>query len=452
MKTINFFCTGFEEPAIQDPLRRLYEDLGNQDKVEWSRTLYLTLRNDPNDSRVMALNVDRKTCLTFLYHMVDAWESSADPRDFQQGIQDKFGIDRVKKILKVCMVMDRAQSLYRMQIPTSSLYGMHWYSKLHLEESSEFALTFPDNYKQLKEALRGYKGFATMNRRLYKLMYTKDFALMQDAELALWSKPALAKFVPLTENLTTTTIKPSESNSTAEERSVEAKRASPTRDVLDPPSKSLKLDQEPFVEIVTVFVKRYNEPDYQECLARLYHDRSSRDPEEWAMKLYLDFRDDPSNERAITLNQDRKKCLNLVYDLVNEWEKTEFSTEFEYAIKNVFKPRRLVRIFGVCLVMDRAQSLYKMILPERNDKEELIIGMHWFSILHFENDSFSSAEEREDWIKRLEYYGGTATMNKRLYRLLYSKVLNLQDDPVFAKWAQPQLATFEYRPVPIPGD
>ncbi|KAL7555444.1 hypothetical protein ACA910_001209 [Epithemia clementina (nom. ined.)] len=57
----------------------------------------------------------------------------------------------------------------------------------------------------------------------------------------------------------------------------------------------------PFHAQVAKYVQAYVNPAYQERLERLYHDRGSKDPEEWAKELYLTFRDDNANKRAIVV-------------------------------------------------------------------------------------------------------------------------------------------------------
>ncbi|KAL7580352.1 hypothetical protein ACA910_004381 [Epithemia clementina (nom. ined.)] len=401
------------------------------------------LRNDPMNNRADALNKDRKVCLNLVYEMVNAWEDLKDESDakaFEKSIREEFGLDKLHRILSICMFMDRAQSLYRMQIPTSIYYGMHWYSKSHLDTDSPEAQyvkeKYPEKYtvlqsalEELKKVLEDYPGSPTMNRRLYKIIHTPSFGFLEDETLWKLSVPVAAEFIEKQED-------------TEMEDACDGRRSTEETK----PSPTLQLIQNQIEETLNLFVQKYDEPQYQERLNRIYKDRSSHDPEEWAHKLYLTFRDDNSNPRALGLNQDRKACLNLLYDLVNAWEYFQFSSAFEEAMLTIFKPHRMARILGVCLVMDRAQSLYKMVLPAISPKGEMIIGMHWFSDLHFQNSNLSP-EEHEEWRKLLEKYSGTATMNKRLYRLLYSEKLDLRKDPVFAKWSHPQPATFVYRAI-----
>ena len=214
--TVQSFLTAYLEPSFQESLNRLYHDLGNQSPETWAKNLYQTLCKDPTHPHASLLNRDRKKCLQLEYDLVNAWENASSPDDFEQDIVNIFQVSRLRKILFICLVMDRAQSLYRMQLPSSTYYGMHWYAKEHVallegneEDHSIEAASIPSlmdkALESLKMALTTYKGSPTMNRRLYKIIHTKAFGLLQDADIARWSLPALATFVqrPMT---TTTTI------------------------------------------------------------------------------------------------------------------------------------------------------------------------------------------------------------------------------------------------------
>lgn len=193
------------------------------------------------------------------------------------------------------------------------------------------------------------------------------------------------------------------------------------------------------MKIVERFVDAYDHPEFQAGLIRLYEDRGHMDTEEWARLLYTTFRDEPSNPRCIALNQDRKRSLELLYALVDEQKKHHFSVEeYEKAIMKIFKVRRLQRILGICLPMDKSQALYKMELNGTGT-----VGMHWFSNPHLDpTTTVLPPKELQMWKNLLVNYSGTGTMNKRLYYLLSSEVLDLQKDPLLAKWFKPEPAVF----------
>ena len=184
------------------------------------------------------------------------------------------------------------------------------------------------------------------------------------------------------------------------------------------------------------FVSEYESPKIQAALGRLDKDRGTQNIEEWAKQFYQKFRDEPENEHYIKLNMDRKTCLNLPYDMVREWEKYSFSEEFEKAMADVFKTRRLTRILAICLPMDRAQSLYKM----RNATNSTY-GIPWYSQLHVETAyAFDSPEEQKEWLDYLDSRPGppsSPSMNKKLFRLLYSNLLGLKEIDEFKRWSQP---------------
>ena len=453
--TVQSFLTAYLEPSFQESLDRLYNDLGNQTPEPWAKNLYQTLCKDPTHSHASLLNRDRKKCLQLEYDLVNAWETAPNPQDFEQDIVNVFQVSRLRKILYIGLVMDRAQSLYRMQLPSSTFYGMHWYAKQHVAlleqdekdhsmEATSNPLHLDEALENLKMALTTYKGSPTMNRRLYKIIHTKAFGLLQDADIVRWSLPALATFVQPPPQTTSTVVLSGTKRrapgptlaETAQENNQFVERLNRAKVGLSDPNL-----------IVQLFVNIYDEPSFRDRLTRLYKDRGSQDPETWAKNLYLLFRDDPTNPRVLQLNHDRKSCLTLLYELVNEWNVKELSVEFENAIRKIFKPRRIARILGVCLVMDRAQALYKLVQSAPTEDGKSITGMHWYSDLHVELETFETPSERDRWTTLLSNYPGTGTMNKRLYRLLYSKTLGLQNDELFARCCKPQVASFVYRPM-----
>lgn len=430
MVTIDYFIRTYEE-SIEHHLKNLYKSLGSRNEEEWATALYVQLRDDPNNSVVCGLNRDRKACLTFLYDLVDTIENSPNPSTFASEVILRFKIWRIKKILGVCMIMDRCQALFRMQLPTSTSFGMHWYSNLHLEPNTLYSLAYPEEQQMWVTMLNTtkYEGRGTMNKRIFKLLYQYDFGLLADAKLLRWSRPTPAIFTTLT-----TPIPSPEVVSAVAPSSIPLESISGFT--------GLSISQS-VREIIQGYVDMYDQPEYQDCLARLYDDRRSQDPEEWARLLYTLLRDDPLNERALALNRDRKKCMSLLYHLVDEWEMHGFSEEFELGIKQVFKSRRLFRILSVCLIMDRCQSLYKMEIFGGQG-----VGMHWFSELHFNETTVTNSahqlsfDEFQMWKTLLSNYVGRGTMNKRLYRLLYSKILGLQQNELMLRWSKPRAALF----------
>jgi len=437
MLTVNTFTKVFDGPAFQSCLNNLYEALGNKDPDEWAKELYLRLRHDPANTVSSSLNQDRKTCLKLIYDLVNAMEESPDPQVFAAEVLHEFQVWRIKKILKVCLVMDKYQSLIKLQIPTSPYAGMHWYSSLHLDPYTPYAQMYPEEQQSFKFMLNSthYQGSGTMNKRLLKLIYCNaSFGLLNDPYLSTWCRPASASFALLPTSVPTAddVVSAPQTDSSLSCEFVGGMVHSPA------------LITDKIRRIIQGFVDSFDQDEFQICLARLYHDLRSQEPEVWARKLYLKLRDDPFDPRASTLNQDRKTCLSLLYRLVNEWEAGGFSKEFECGIRQIFKVRRILRILGVCLIMDRCQSLYKMQILGNGS-----VGMHWFCELHFNEATAADSahhlttDELLMWKTLLSNYSGKGTMNKRLYRLLYSKELGLQENELLSRWSKPCPALVE---------
>ena len=187
--------------------------------------------------------------------------------------------------------------------------------------------------------------------------------------------------------------------------------------------------------VVKVYVHRYNTAEIQDALERMDKDRGSKNLEDWAKEVYTTLQKDPEDKRTKALNKYRKDCLDLLYDMVKEWENFGYSEEFEQAIDCVFKTRRLVRILSFCLPLDRAQSLYKM----RHGTTDSI-GMPWYSELHLKPGTSYARdhpEEQTEWIKFIGSYSGRGTMNKKMFRLLFSDRLSLRSNEDFRRWSKP---------------
>ena len=203
MGTVNDFVTDYEHADFQARIDRMYSSLGRQDPELWAQSLYLGLRDNPFHETYQTLNRDRWACLNLVYELVNAWEASDDPNRYEEEIANTFQTSRLKRLLYICLVMDRAQSLFKMRVPTSTEYGMHWYCNAHLEEGTAYAMEYPEEQRALRALqANGYQGFATMNRRIFKLLHTERFGLLngediESVRLAEWSRPVFATFVEL---------------------------------------------------------------------------------------------------------------------------------------------------------------------------------------------------------------------------------------------------------------
>ena len=97
--------------------------------------------------------------------------------------------------------------------------------------------------------------------------------------------------------------------------------------------------------------------------------------------------------------------------------------------------------------MDRAQALYKHGPSATTEDGKTMTDMHRYLDLHVEMENFETPSERDRWATLLSSSPGKGTMNKRLYRLLYSTTLGLQNDELFAWCCKPQVASLVYRPM-----
>lgn len=142
---------------------------------------------------------------------------------------------------------------------------------------------------------------------------------------------------------------------------------------------------------------------------------------DWAVETYIWLNAFPTNIQMNSLNSNRKKCLQVLYDLVDEWEKDwekYGSNEFEKAIPRIFGTENIRKIIRICMPMDKAQSLYKMKVGTK-------VGMPWYSKI----SEFDSKEDKDEWFEYVKKFPETRpTMNKRLYKLIKSEHIGLKND------------------------
>ncbi|KAL7572679.1 hypothetical protein ACA910_010421 [Epithemia clementina (nom. ined.)] len=265
LSIVQSFCARYDDPLYQERLNRLYASLGNDDPENWAKNLYLSIRdNNPtnNNDHATALNQDRKACLQLLYDLVNAWQASSDPRKFEEHIHHVFQPWRIQRILHVCLVMDRAQSLYRMQLPMATYYGMHWYCKFHLlanddpnqthatiqaTTTSKHVVIHPHELAALKASLWDYPGSPAMNWRIFKVLYTDQFGLLNDMNLAKWCRPKLATFVKVTTRNAPVPDSAIAPKNTAQLQFIQTNGLGPDH-----------------VAIVQKYVEAYNDPEFQD--------------------------------------------------------------------------------------------------------------------------------------------------------------------------------------------
>ena len=168
---------------------------------------------------------------------------------------------------------------------------------------------------------------------------------------------------------------------------------------------------------------------YQKALGRIEHAQGDMDKEESGHQWAIDLRN--NDEKAYDLNKDRKAFLELLKVMCNHWRDQE--AEFKDAkIKkedSVGKPfegeKKVARILGLCLVMDRAQALYKMTKPGSH-----VAGMHWYAKQH------EQSEEFKDTVRGFRKWN-KPTLDKRFVYLLDLEELHLRETPLLQKWSEP---------------
>lgn len=156
---------------------QLKDETSEGDITDWSKKVYETLRDFPFNERVNHLNRSRKVCLGVVYDLMNAYYLTRNKVVFAKEIKNRFG-EIIKEILQICVPMDRAQSLYKMQVRESNKTGMHWYGEVHAKD--------PEFLKILGD----YKGSHTINKRLFTAI-----EIIENDELASLLVPELAQIV-----------------------------------------------------------------------------------------------------------------------------------------------------------------------------------------------------------------------------------------------------------------
>ncbi|KAL7561706.1 hypothetical protein ACA910_016468 [Epithemia clementina (nom. ined.)] len=137
---------------------------------------------------VRRLIVDSFSCRKLLYEMVKAWEYSPNPNQFELQILNTFGSARLEQILRICLPLEFAQSLYPLPAPTSCCcFGHH--GTCSWNGNIMYALLFPDELSFLNSALQSQLGSSNsdMKHCLLKVLHTPRFRLLKDTEMARWS-------------------------------------------------------------------------------------------------------------------------------------------------------------------------------------------------------------------------------------------------------------------------
>jgi len=156
----------FNAGPIRESLIRIENAQDEEDRETWSREWARQL-SDPTNEEAWQLNYDRKLLLQFLYRIIDM-QVMADI--------DK---DEITRIVRPCLVMDRANALYNMIDSRMNRRGLHWYARI--DEDRMFALI--DEGERIH--LRHPQHRPPLNRRLRALRDNYE----DDEEICRWMDP-----------------------------------------------------------------------------------------------------------------------------------------------------------------------------------------------------------------------------------------------------------------------
>jgi hypothetical protein len=180
-------------------------------------------------------------------------------------------------------------------------------------------------------------------------------------------------------------------------------------------------------------VQIYQDELYQKCLSKI--ENAQKEEREAMEKQNVPKKDDlfmfrvreawskkwatamvNNEEWAMTFEKCRMTGLRLLLRLCDCWQ--EDRTVIEADIVKKFKKEKVERIFLLCLPLDRANSLFKMVSTKTG-----VRGLHWYANVHTE------------W---KDLNGGT--INKR-YMMLYGiRGLNLESNQEIKMWFEPKAA------------
>ncbi|KAL7563993.1 hypothetical protein ACA910_007111 [Epithemia clementina (nom. ined.)] len=181
-----------------------YEKHGNHNYEDWAKTIYITLRDNYLDERAHAIDELRRHLLNdWLYKLVKEW-AKFDYCDHFAVVMENVLEHRVEEVLRVCLVLDRAQALYNMQpIRGMSPHGADWFCSWHVEQpttadgfnnllkwtTKQSKIKFWQDVQQ--DWRRVYPNLQPlMNKKLYRLIFHPLLRLHQDEQLRKWAEPA----------------------------------------------------------------------------------------------------------------------------------------------------------------------------------------------------------------------------------------------------------------------
>jgi hypothetical protein len=147
----------------------------NEEKETWAMTWAFALGGKESDSQeyknALALDGDRRVCFELLKRLVDLhWDKRGDvlvdPTVSKDNLKE---FDhRIKRILALCLPMDRAQALYTMQKEGQHPPGMNWYAAEHESDG---------NYNT--DGFRDWND-PTLSRKYMHLRNMKELGIQED--------------------------------------------------------------------------------------------------------------------------------------------------------------------------------------------------------------------------------------------------------------------------------
>ncbi|KAL7563994.1 hypothetical protein ACA910_007112 [Epithemia clementina (nom. ined.)] len=111
------FLDRLNQDTFQVPLDNLYADKEKSKKYheEWAREIYSKLRVDADDKRAKKINEHRRHLLNdWPYKLVDKWGEFGFCDEFARAMKSVLK-NRLANILRVCLVLDRANALCVME-------------------------------------------------------------------------------------------------------------------------------------------------------------------------------------------------------------------------------------------------------------------------------------------------------------------------------------------------
>lgn len=173
------FVKVYDGPATQMILDRMRTSLTTSgvDADTWSRDWAIRMRTALVGPDI-DLNMYRKTVLSLLYELCNAWNDASNPSVTAESIVNVFQGHRVENILALALPLDRAQCLFAMKYPMTPGYGMHWVSSKHIASEPE---------KNWAAELRDRDGRNTMNKRLLWLADLEGLKF-GSSDIARWLK------------------------------------------------------------------------------------------------------------------------------------------------------------------------------------------------------------------------------------------------------------------------